>query len=72
MTKPVSAELMRRQAEELQRFALEEGRDAELAAEVAVFNDALHEEVWALEDDDEPGNFPRALIAGMRRTGDPG
>ena len=67
MAKPVSAELIRRQAEELQRFTLAEGRDAELAAEVAGLNDTLHEAAWAVEDDDEPGHFQRALLAGMRR-----
>ena len=68
MTKEVSAELMRRQAEELQGFTLEDGRDGELAAEVAVFVETVHEAAFALDDDDEPGNFPRALIAGMRRA----
>jgi hypothetical protein len=67
MAKEVSAELVRRQAEELQGLTLEEGRDSELAVEVSVLNDALHEASWALEDDDEPGSFMRALLAGMRR-----
>ena len=66
MTKPVSAELIRRQAEELQRVALADGRDEELAAEVAVLNDVLHEAAWEVEDDDEPAHFLRALLAGMR------
>jgi hypothetical protein len=68
MAKQVSAELMRRQAEELQGFTLEEGRDEELAAEVAVFVETVHEAAFGLEEDDEPGNFPRALIAGMRQA----
>jgi len=68
MTKEVSAELIRRQAEELQGFKLEEGRDAELAAEVAVFVTTVQDAAFGLEEDDEPGNFPRALIAGMRRA----
>jgi len=68
MGKPLSAELMRRQAEELQRFVLDEGRDKELAAEVAVFSDTVHEAAWVLEDDDQPGTFLRVLVAGMRRT----
>jgi len=67
MTNTVSAELIRRQAEELQRITLEDGRDEELAAEVAVFVETLHAASWEVEDDDEPGHFQRVLLAGMRR-----
>jgi hypothetical protein len=66
MAKPISAELIRLQAAEMQRVTLEEGRDEELAAEVTGLNDVLHEAAWDVEDDDEPAHFLRALLAGMR------
>jgi hypothetical protein len=71
MAAPVTAELIRRQAEELQRFRHAEGRAEELAAEVTALNDAAHDAAWELGDEDEPGNFPRALLGGMRKADAP-
>ncbi len=70
MGKPVSVELIRRQVSELHHFQHPEGRDAELAAEIGVLSDAVHDAACDLEDEDEPGTFPRSLIAGMRKAED--
>jgi hypothetical protein len=67
MDKPVTAELIRRQAEELQRLRHAEGRDAELAAEVTAINNSAHDAAWELGDEDEPSHFARVLTAGMRQ-----
>jgi hypothetical protein len=67
MDKPVTAELIRRQAEELQRLRLAAGRDVELAAEMTVISDGAHDAAWELGDEDEPSHFARVLIAGMRQ-----
>jgi hypothetical protein len=67
MGKPVSVELIRRQVSELHRFEHPEGRDAELAAELGVLNDAVHDAACDLEDEDEPGSFLRSLAAGARK-----
>jgi hypothetical protein len=63
MTKRVSAELIRRQAEELQRFSVPEGRAETLAGEVEALNSAVFEAALELDFDDEPAAFPRALRA---------
>jgi len=68
MRKPVSVELIRRQASELHRFEHAAGRDAELACEVGAINDAVHVAASDLEEGDEPGAFLRSLLAGMRKT----
>lgn len=70
MLKKVSAELVRLQAEELQDFALDDGRASDLAAEVSVFVGTVKDAAWSLEEDDEPSHFVRALLAGMARWGD--
>jgi hypothetical protein len=67
MDKPVTAELIRRQAEELQRLRHAEGRDVELAAEVTAISEGAHDAAWELGDEDEPGLFSRVLIAGIRQ-----
>jgi hypothetical protein len=70
MGKPVSIELIRRQASELHHFEHAEGRDAELAAEVTVLSDAVHDADCDMEDEDEPGSFLRCLMSGMRTAED--
>ncbi len=63
MTKPVSPELIRRQAEELHRFTIAEDRASELAAEVETINAAAFEAAQELDFDDEPVAFARLLRA---------
>ena len=69
MSKSVTAELIRLQADELQRMKHADGREEALAAEVSVFNDAAHDVAWDMEETDEPGSFLRHLLAGRRRRG---
>jgi hypothetical protein len=69
MAKPVSPELIQLQAEELQRMTHAAGRAKELAVEVSVFSDAVHDIAWETEETDEPGSFLRHLLAGRRRAG---
>lgn len=70
MATPLTTDLIRRQAAELQRIKHADGRDKELVAEVTVFNDAAHDVAWDMDETDEPGSFPRHLEAGRRRPGD--
>lgn len=63
MTKRVSPELIRRQAEELHRFTVADDRAAELADEVETINAAAFEAALDLEFDDEPAAFVRLLRA---------
>lgn len=56
-SKTVSAELIRRQAEEIQGLAVEDDRAAELAAEVTRLSRAVREAAAVLEFDDEPLGF---------------
>lgn len=69
MSKLVTAELIRLQAEELQRMKHADDREDALAAEVSVFNDTAHAVAWETEETDEPGSFLRHLLAGRRRGG---
>ena len=63
MTRPVSPELIRRQAEELHRFTIAEDRASELAAEVETINAIVLEAARELDFDDEPATFARLLRA---------
>jgi len=69
MARPVTPDLIRLQATELQRMTHADGREEDLAAEVTIFNDAAHDVAWDMDDADEPASFPRHLIAGRRRPG---
>ena len=66
--KSVSAELIRRQAEELLELDYSEGRRAELATEVETINESVAD-VAALEFDDEPLAFAAFLRELARRRG---
>ncbi len=66
--KSVSAELIRRQAEELLELDYSEGRCAELATEVETIN-ARVADVAAMEFDDEPLAFAALLRELARRRG---
>lgn len=61
--KPVSPELIRLQAEQLQQVSVPQERASELAGEVERLNSAVFEAAMDLEFDDEPATFSRALRA---------
>ena len=61
MPKPVTAELIRAQAEALQELELSDRRCAELAQEVDRYNQIVRQAAAELEFDDEPARFPALL-----------
>src|SRR5215471_7977390 len=63
--KPIPPELISGEARLLQGIERPEGRDAELAREVARLNDAVREAARELGFDDQPGDFA-ALLAALR------
>jgi len=66
MSDKVSAELIRRQAVELQGMDLTEARCAELATEVGGYNLRVSDAARDLEFDNEPAEFAKLLRA-LRR-----
>lgn len=61
MIKKVSPELIRRQAEELHGFSVDDLRASELAKEVETINSAAFDAAQDLDFDDEPATFARLL-----------
>lgn len=68
MIKKVSPELIRRQAEELHRFVVDDVRASELAKEVESINSAAFDAAQDLDFDDEPVAFSRLLRSARPRA----